>query len=463
MKSSIKRKTPDISTQKNRTKRKIKAGGKSIAGQAGRRKPAARQNKNRRKQHPKPPRNINARAKKAARKTARATSRRADAAARKTYNAARRARRRQRHGRRNGFLNIFLPTAAAFLFAVIGFGVWYFSFDKLNPEDYVAVTYSGYDTRGTASLSIRETEEYETFWEDAQINLLSENGSLKNGDHLDVCIIYDPEQAKQQKLRIQEDSFQIEVNGLPEGKELSADDIFSGVHIDYEGIAPELTLTVTNESDDPFLQTVIYEIAEPKTFYDVGDTVRINASFSEEDAIAHEYAVSLSEEECSRMYTVENTDCYLRDASELSADLIQTLNETAATLFGDANEYGLRIFSEANLMPIWVNGKNTFVWSNPRLLSAYLNVLKPEYFEAQSHNNDIKLVYTVRLSQADGVGCDAKVVVQFTNLIRRADGTYDLSLDSGKIIAASYRTSHIKDLVTDSYHEEYTAEKLDLS
>ena len=90
-------------------------------------------------------------------------------------------------------------------------------------------------------------------------------------------------------------------------------------------------------------------------------------------------------------------------------------------------------------------------------------MLKQEYFETQSHNNDVKLVYTVRLSQADGVGCDAKVVVQFRNLVQRADGTYDLALDSGKIIAASYRTSHIKDLVTDSYHEEYTAEKLDLS
>lgn len=430
MKASTKRKTSKVCTQNSRKKDKIKPAHKTSA---------------------------------AKRRRTRTAPRKVSADTRKTYNAARRARRRKRRGRQNGFLKFFLPTVAVFLFAVIGFGAWYLSFDKLNPEEYVAVTYSGYDTKGTASLSIRETEEYETFWEDAQINLLSENGSLKNGDHLDVRIIYDEEQAKQQKLRIQEDSFQIEVNGLPEGKELTADDIFSGVHVHYEGVAPELCLTVTNESTDPFLQTVSYEITEPKTFYDTGDTFQIRASYSEEDAIAHEYAVSLSEEECSRTFTVEHTDRYLRDASELTTDMIHTLNETASSLFGDANEYGLRIFSEANLMPIWVNGKNTFVWSNPRLLSAYLNVLKPEYFETQSHNNDVKLVYTVRLSQADGVGCDAKVVVQFRNLIQKADGTYDLSLDSGKIIAASYRTSHIKDLVTDSYHEEYTAEKLDLS
>ena len=114
-------------------------------------------------------------------------------------------------------------------------------------------------------------------------------------------------------------------------------------------------------------------------------------------------------------------------------------------------------------MPIWVNGKTTFVWSNPRLISAYLNKLKPEYFETeQSHNNDIKLVYMATLSQADGVACNAEVVVQFTDLTIKADGTYDLALDSGRIIAASFKNSHIRDLVNDTYAQEYEAEKLDL-
>ena len=139
------------------------------------------------------------------------------------------------------------------------------------------------------------------------------------------------------------------------------------------------------------------------------------------------------------------------------------VGDGGTSLFGDASEYGLRIFSEANLMPIWVNGKTTFVWSNPRLISAYLNKLKPEYFETeQSHNNDIKLVYMATLSQADGVACNAEVVVQFTDLTIKADGTYDLALDSGRIIAASFKNSHIRDLVNDTYAQEYEAEKLDL-
>ncbi len=377
------------------------------------------------------------------------------------HTAAAKNRPSKKRRKKTLWQKLWLPGAAACL--LLGFVLWYFSFDNLQPSDYIDITYSGYDSRGTASLSIQETEEYASFLEDAQIRLLSENGNLKNGDLLEVHFLYDEEEARDQKLRIKEDSFQIEVNGLPEGKELSEETIFQDVRITYEGVAPELSLVLSNESTDPFLQTVVYEIQDQKSCYDVGDTFLVTATFSEEDAVSYEYAVTASVD-YTREFTIDQADRYLRDTSQLTGEQIQVLNETASSLFGDATEYGLRIFSEANLMPIWVNGKTTFKWSNPRLISAYLNVLKPEYFEtANSHNNDIKLVYMATLSQADGVACDAEVVVQFNNLIQKADGTYDLALDSGRIIAASYRNSHIRDLVTDTYDQEYQAEKLSLS
>lgn len=389
---------------------------------------------------------------------------RRDCSAPKGVGARTGGRKRQAHlkrkKQRSRLWAAWIPVIAACV--VIGFVVRYLSFDNLQPIDYIDITYSGYDSRGTAALSIQETEEYADFLEEAEIRLLSENGNLKNGDMLDVYFLYDEEAAKEQKLRVKEDSFQIEVSGLPKGRELSVDDLFQDVEITYEGTAPELSVAIANQSADPFLQTVSYEIMEQKACYDLGDTFVIKASFSEEEAISHEYAIA-SETDYVKEFTVDHADRYLRDSSQLTQEQIHTLNETASALFGDATEYGLRIFSEANLMPIWVNGKTTFRWSNPRLISAYLNVLKPEYFESsQSHNNDVKLVYKATLSQADGVACDAEVVVQFNDLIQKADGSFDLSLDSGRIIAASFRDSHIRDLVTDSYAQEYTAEKLDL-
>ena len=65
------------------------------------------------------------------------------------------------------------------------------------------------------------------------------------------------------------------------------------------------------------------------------------------------------------------------------------------------------------------------------------------------------------LMQADGLSCEARVVVRFTNLMRDADGNYDLALDSGKIIAASYSNAKIKDFVNSEYDEEYQSQKIE--
>ena len=347
------------------------------------------------------------------------------------------------------------------LIGITGFLLWYFSFDTLDVDDVLALSYSGYNKKGTVSLSFAEDMAHSAFLDNAKLQLLSENGNLANGDLLEIRLIYDKNDAKAQGIRIKEDTCQVEVKGLPKGKRLSSEELFKGLEISYEGIAPALTITVANTSSDPFLQTIEYELIEPKDFYASDDTFSVKAELSEEEAIKNEYILPSSEDAYISEYTLDNRDRYLRDASELSASHIEALNQAANSLFGKADEYGLRIFSEANLMPIWINGKTTFMWSNPRLISVYLSCLKPEYFEAmQSHNNDVKLVYLATLSQADGVACDAEVVVQFNDLLIRADGSYDLSLDSGQIVAASFKDSHIKDLVNASYNKEYESEKL---
>ncbi len=372
---------------------------------------------------------------------------------------------RKRSKNKGGNFKRFCLTgiASTLLCSVAGFLLWYLSFENLSLENYVAVTYSGYNTEGTAQISLQESQEYESFLKTVDVRLLTQNGNLKNGDVLDIQFIYDEETAKASKFRIESDDCLVKVEGLPEGRQLSTEDLFRDIHICYEGIAPKLSLSVSNNSTDPFLQTITYRILDQKTYYDIQDTFLVEAVFSEKDAIINEYIIPSSEDSYCREFHIEETDRYIRDTSQISQEQIDVLNEKATSLFGDASEYGLRIFSEANLMPIWVNGKTTFVWSNPRLISAYLNKLKPEYFETeQSHNNDIKLVYMATLSQADGVACNAEVVVQFTDLTIKADGTYDLALDSGRIIAASFKNSHIRDLVNDTYAQEYEAEKLDL-
>ncbi len=378
-------------------------------------------------------------------------------------------KRRPRHLDLKKFFSILASVVS--LIGITGFLLWHFSFETIHLEDIIQVSYTGYHTRGTAILSIAdmdtdtkasENEALLSLLEDSELQLLSENGNLSNGDTLDIQFLYDKAFAKASHIRLEADTCQLEVQGLPKGKKLTCQKIFEPLTVSYEGIAPALQVTVQNNSADPFLKLIHYELLEPETYYDTGDTITIRGVLSLEEAVLHEYILPSSETPgfYTTEYSIEGVDRYIRSAAELSAEHIAALDQSARALFGKADEYGLRIFSEANLMPIWVNGKTTFMWSNPRLISAYLNCLKPEYFQSTQHHNDVKLVYLATLSQADGVACDAEVVVQFQNLLRKADGSYDLSLSSGQIIAASFQDSHIKDLVSDTYHKEYVSERL---
>ncbi|MBO5093130.1 MAG: hypothetical protein J6C33_02090 [Lachnospiraceae bacterium] len=372
----------------------------------------------------------------------------------------RKRKRRRRSSFRQKLKAVF---SCLILLGILGFGVWHFSFEEIRLAEHVEIGYTGYDTKGTAYLRLKNTGSHSAFFDTVECSLLTENGTLANGDPITVHFSYDEELAEKKWLRVKDEDAVYTVSVLPEGTPLSTELLFRDVSVSFEGTPPALTLTVTNKSADPFLETVSYEITDAKDFYDMGDTFHIKAVFSEQDAVLSEYITTGREEDYTKEYTVETQERYLTDASLLTMDDIRTMNETAASLFSDANEYGLRIFSEANLMPEWTNGKTTFRWSNPRLISAYFNTLKPEHYgNGILHINDVKLVYLVTLSQANGAACEAEAVVRFNNLMQEPDGSLDLALDSAKLIAASYQNSHIVNLVNDEYHDEYESEKLEL-
>ena len=348
------------------------------------------------------------------------------------------------------------------LLVLTGTAVWFFTFDTIDLNEYVTVSYTGYDSAGTADVRLRDSKKYGYFLESAECHLAEKNGKLKNGDILKLTFTYDKELAKQNHLRVKTEEGEVTVSGLPEGIELSADDIFEGLHMTYEGMAAMGSVTISNESTDEFLQNITYQMIDQQDFYDLGETFRITAELDSKDALEKGYHITAEAEELTREYPAESDQRYLTDPSEITPEILQELNRAGASLFGAADEYGLRVFSEAHLMPIWVNGKTTFTWQNPRPVSAYLNTLKPEYFgKVKSHYNDVRLVYVATLMQADGLSCEARVVVRFTNLMRDADGNYDLALDSGKIIAASYSNAKIKDFVNSEYDEEYQSQKIE--
>ena len=88
------------------------------------------------------------------------------------------------------------------LLVLTGTAVWFFTFDTINLNEYVTVSYTGYDSAGTADVRLRDSKKYGYFLESAECHLAGKNGNLKNGDILKLTFTYDKELAKQNHLRV---------------------------------------------------------------------------------------------------------------------------------------------------------------------------------------------------------------------------------------------------------------------
>lgn len=343
----------------------------------------------------------------------------------------------------------------------IGLGIGYFMNSTIYSLAAVTkVSLVGYDSKGYVKAEIDSSELTEEevalkqVLETVEIDFSKEQ-DLSNGEEVEIIYSYDEELAEELDVRISDAKTVFTVSNLPQAEVISLEDLFEDVELVLEGTSPAMTATVVNNSEHPYIKTMDFVIREPKEVYKKGDVITVDAFFDEQEAIDYQYSVEKGSNGYSKEYPIENVDSYVMDANLITEELLNTLMKAGTECFVDANQYGLRIFSEAGCMPIWIGKKTTFEWRNPYVISAYFNSAKEHALAtAGEYVNDIKIVYGVTLTQADGVSCDAEIVVRFNGIMEKADRTIDLALESGSMISASHKDKFIKDIVRNTYTEE---------
>lgn len=370
-------------------------------------------------------------------------------------------RRRKRRISRKTELRIKIASFIIVCLVGAGIGIWYFTNSTIYSLAAVTkISLVGYDSKGYVKAEIDDsslTEEEVALKEvlDTVEIDFSKEDNLSNGEQIEIIYTYDEALAEELDVKISEAKTTFTVENLPQAEEITLENLFEDVEIQFEGTSPALTAEVVNNSVHPYIQTMDFTIRSPKEFYKKGDVIIVDAIFDEQDAIDYRYAVEKGADGYSMEYPIENIDSYLMDYEKITDEMLDTLIQAGTECFTDANEYGLRIFSEANRMPIWINKKTTFEWRNPYVISAYFNVAKENAMAtAGEFMNDIKIVYGVTLMQADGVNCDAEIVVRFNGIMEKADGSIDLALDSGSMISASHKDKFIKDIVRNKFAED---------
>lgn len=353
----------------------------------------------------------------------------------------------------------FVCALVAVLFTVLYVFLNDASKTTIDLKDVTHITLTGFDGEGVLTATVDVDEKYGAFYETVSVDF-SKSSGLTNGDEVTISFNYDKNAAKTYNLKVKASDMHYTVSGLVAATPVSENDLFEGLDINFEGIAPLATASL-DTSNTKFKDVVTYQIIDEKEYYDAGETIRVRAVFDAADLEKLDYKATVDSEECIKEYIVEDVDRYITDTDQITDEMMASLKKEALTLFTDANEYGMRIFCDAGLMPVYVNKKTTFKWSSPNYISSYLNVLREEsYGKTGTHVNDIKLCYESVISQADGKACKAEVIVRFQDIIIRKDGTVDLKLESGEIISADRRDSHIKAIVRNEIDKDYESVKL---
>lgn len=363
----------------------------------------------------------------------------------------------------------------------------------------------------------KNKEDIDNFLSSVQMTINKED-KIANGDALVVEYSFDEELAKKAKLKIDASPYEETAAGIEEAVFLTVDDLFKDVSIGCEGISPAIKVTVENTSKDPVISAIRFapynnvvealekveaskeeeaeEIdetnlaqalsiegnqaelintlleGEDENFTSIyckkGEELSVIALVDEETLKTENDIIIIHDEDTDlfvREFNVTGEDEYLTSGTQVTDGMISQMNAVAVGLFDNATEYGMRIFSEAGITPAFITGNqpSPFSFGGASLLSAYFERLEPEGYGVNgTHMNAIKLVYSTTVSQAaTGHACGAEVVVQFTNLILKEDGSVVLNSADAKIISATHRDRYVKQLVNNSLAGNmYVSEKI---
>ncbi len=356
---------------------------------------------------------------------------------------------------------------------VVGILIYTIGFSKYTSVDLTELTeanLSGYNGHGTLETTTTVMPGYEQFFETVKVEVATDeeatdNGALSNGDVVELSYTYDKKVAKSLGLKIKASDEQVTVKDLPLATVIDQDKLFAGIEIIQEGVAPLITVTMENNTYDEVLQTVVFEMVDPKETYDAGDVVKVRAVIDEQAFSANAYELA-SGTGLTKEYPITSEDRYITSVDELPDELLEEMKEYGLTLFGtepgDANEFGLRIFMDAGIMYTTDNKQYTFRFSNPYFISAYFTNIKDEYMgQVGTHVNDVKIVYETNIVQSDGKSTSAEAVVIFRNIIKKADGTVSVDFNDSQLISVSRRDDQIKNLVRSTDDPQYDATKIE--
>lgn len=304
---------------------------------------------------------------------------------------------------------------------------------KFNLEEYVELSYDGYDGYATAHVSIDESklyedilaakgkkvEDLESLWslsslsgaakeymlleeavDSIDVEITSEREHLSNGDTITASITYDNEIAGQSKIQFTGETVTLAVEGLQPVTEI---DPFEGLKVTFTGKAPNGEVEFSYEGSNAEVKNYRFT-ADKKDGLRNGDVVTISINADDENTLKAGYAFSKKEAQ----YTVSGLEEYVAAYADLTEDFIAKVKaEAEDTIYAyTASTY---------------NGGSAL--SDLTYSGYILNAVKDGSGRVSSYNN-LYLIYSGTVSNAEGKFSTSTVYfpVRFSNILKGSNG-----------------------------------------
>lgn len=342
-----------------------------------------------------------------------------------------------------------IPAAAALVIILVAIVLIATHKKKIDLQDYTTVEFSGYEKHGTAALEFDRTKLSEALAKSAGINTdtkdlkdmdslsdlqdmlsskkvtkyakmyqlleeieykLDKTSGLKNGDVVTVTFEFNNETAKELGVRFVGEPMEFTVEGLKEIKEVDA---FASLKVEFNGTSPNASVSLNNESTEEGISN-LYFTAEPSSDLKIGDKIKVSVDYDEEQFIEN-YGCVLSATE--KEYTVENVDSYIEKADDISKEVLGQMKGQ----------------TEDSIKSYFAKEKAEISYSGLTYEGYYF--LTNKTTDTWNSHNIVYIVYSAKV-KSKSKSFQASTVylpVKFSNVIRYADGTVYVDLNSTTI------------------------------
>ncbi len=223
----------------------------------------------------------------------------------------------------------------------------------ININDYMSVSYSGYETYGVATIEFDTTalkasilengidadniytdnmysvwgmteDDIEEYMAEVLIDTITatadaDYGTLSNGDEIVVSITYDESLAEDYGVKFKTNEEKFVVSDLGE---ITTIDPFADIELMFTGASPAVNVEVVNNSTIELLKNTNY-IIEATSGYAIGDVIEVTIDMTEEMANRQGYSFTTLTKE----YTCENVDRYVTSIEDLNEENLASLQE----------------------------------------------------------------------------------------------------------------------------------------